>query len=332
MSPTEINVLPFDLPFLKIKTYAKLSRPAAFKSKQARGTAGTAFHGALKAILYAKYNHINNLRAWLLNPASKTVECGEEGGGIPLGPKPIYVKTSALDGHAFENAIPLEIMFVGRLACGAAQTFFEEPVKFKISPEGFDIDAVIDPIAELPVPSDIKTYANAITPKNGLAEEAIVEFATALAIEISNRGAMDNHFNPDRVIADFVRQLVLFDMADRGLSKGATNKALQEMVLSFQTQTAERMKKIDASDVLAMAVEYGQRFQGVENKIDEAKKTLNPNVIRRDRGTFKLSGLIGYWKWKGDLTEMIPILAAMEILGLGGRRTYGCGEVKLWIK
>jgi hypothetical protein len=52
---------------------------------------------------------------------------------------------------------------------------------------------------------------------------------------------------------------------------------------------------------------------------------------RSNRGSFRLYGVSGYVELSGDLTRAWPWLASLALRGAGQKRSFGLGEVRLWL-
>lgn len=52
---------------------------------------------------------------------------------------------------------------------------------------------------------------------------------------------------------------------------------------------------------------------------------------RSNRGAFRLHGVSGYVELRGDLARAWPWLASLVLRGAGQKRSFGLGEVRLWL-
>lgn len=136
------------------------------------------------------------------------------------------------------------------------------------------------------------------------AGRVLIELATPLQ---SRDGAFAH------VLGVVAHDLVQWDLEDDGSSAELGKRGCDELADAVRLRAEAALDGV-AVDVRALDAED----QGLRRS-------------RSNRGAFRLYGVSGFVELTGDLTRAWPWLRALALRGAGQKRSFGLGEVRLWL-
>ena len=115
------------------------------------------------------------------------------------------------------------------------------------------------------------------------------------------------------LLSNLAHDLVQWDLEDRGRSAELGKRGCDALADEARRQAEASLQGVTV-DVRAL----GAEDRGLRQS-------------RSNRGSFRLHGVSGCVELSGDLALAWPWLAALALRGAGQKRSFGLGEVRLWI-
>jgi hypothetical protein len=315
MSETS-SVVPFEMPIAVVQAQAHLSAPLELGVHPGASLATTLRGCYETALLHLGCTVAAGPRCCDRTPADAAggVICAHPSVcPIPILYKPRseaqrrdHISPIGLWAHQpTERLVDVRMVLWGRRALAARQLAFEALTAAGRAGLWNGRTSVLFDLAYKPVfEGTLGAWAARAWPRAAVAGRVLVELASPCQGDDAQLA---------RLLGNLAHDLVQWDLDDDGRSAALGKRGCDALADEARGQAEASLRDVTV---------------GVR-ALDREDAGLRQS--RSNRGSFRLRGLSGYLELSGDLSRTWPWLAALALRGAGQKRSFGLGEVRLWL-